>query len=124
MDTFTKKETESTPKIDFDIQNSIYEISGKSVPLKTSEFYQPIINWLKGFSDDIKNESKVKIDLEYFNSESYKWLIQIFRIFERSNKLGAKINVEWFFDKGDEEIMDLGKEFEQIVDLPFKIIAK
>ncbi len=124
MDTFTKKETESTPNVDFDIQNSVYEIRGKSVPLKTSEFYQPIINWLKGFSDDIKDGSKVKIDLEYFNPESYKWLIQIFRIFERSNKMGAKITVEWFFDKGDEEIKDLGKEFDQIVDLPFKITAK
>ena len=124
MYTFTKKETESTPNVDFDILSSFYEIRGKSVPLKTSEFYQPIINWLKGFSDDIKDGSIVKIDLEYFNSESYKWLIQIFRIFERSNKMGAKITVEWFFDEGDEEIKDLGKEFEQIIDLPFKVTAK
>ncbi len=124
MDTFIIKETESTPKVEFDIPRSVYEIKGKSVPLKTSEFYQPIINWLKGFSDDIKDGSEVKIDLEYLNPESYKWLIHIFRIFERSNKMGAKITVEWFFDKGDEEIKELGKELEQIVDLPFKITAK
>ena len=123
MDTFTKLATESTPNVDFDIQSSVYEIRGKSIPLKTSEFYQPIINWLRGFSDDIKDGSKVKIDLEYLNPESYKWLIHIFRIFERSNKMGAKITVQWFFDEGDEEIKELGKELDQIVDLPFRITA-
>ncbi|MCH8906894.1 MAG: DUF1987 family protein [Candidatus Heimdallarchaeota archaeon] len=38
--------------------------------------------------------------------------------------MGARITVEWFFDKGDEEIKDLGMEFEQIIDLPFKVTAK
>ena len=124
MDSYITQSTNTTPELNFDIQKSLFIINGISLPLKPSEFYQPLMNWLIGFSDDIKDGSKVKIDLEYFNPESYKWLIQIFGIFERSNKMGAKITVEWFFDKGDEEIKDLGMEFEQIIDLPFKVTAK
>ena len=43
--------TEDTPKIILDKSNGIFEISGRSLPEDSAEFFQPVLDWLKSYEE-------------------------------------------------------------------------
>ena len=46
MEIINLEGTEDTPKIILDKTNKIFEISGRSLPEDSAEFYQPVLDWL------------------------------------------------------------------------------
>ena len=45
-----QEKTKSTPEINFDKSQEIFEIKGWSKPENTLEFYEPVISWLTEYS--------------------------------------------------------------------------
>ena len=52
MEILNLKGTEDTPSIILDKKNGIFEISGRSLPEDSAEFYKPVIEWIKAYSSD------------------------------------------------------------------------
>lgn len=46
MEILNLKGTEDTPTILLDKKNGIFEISGRSLPEDSAEFYTPVIEWI------------------------------------------------------------------------------
>jgi hypothetical protein len=51
MEIISLEGTEDTPKIILDSKNGIFEISGRSLPEDTAEFYQPVLEWLDKYAE-------------------------------------------------------------------------
>ncbi len=45
-------ETDETPKIIFDKVRQVFEVSGRSFPEDSVEFYTPVFQWLKQYADE------------------------------------------------------------------------
>ena len=122
--------TEFSPKIHFDSQSHVFEIAGHSRPEDVRDFYYPVINWLEEFAEsEIKykneydeNPLKVKFKMEYFNSSSAKFLLDILVEINKLAKKGINTKVEWYFEEGDDDMQEVGEEFSEMVSLPFKYI--
>ena len=69
-------------------------------------------------------EDKTVIDmkLEYFNASSPKCLLDFFKRLEKLNGNKTDVQVNWYFEKDDEDMAEAGEDYEAIVSLPFKII--
>jgi len=112
-----------TPHVLLDPDELICEVSGKSYPPDVLKFYEPLFDWL----DDFKYLGKEKITfgfkLDYYNTASSKILLEIFYKLEEISKDGTKILVKWFYPDDDEEMLEVGEEFQRLVNITFEHIA-
>lgn len=116
--------TEDTPEILFDSQSNEYIISGRSLPEDVSSFYKPVFEWLDVFEKNASNNPSFKFKLEYFNTASSKIILDILMRLEEINNAGASnINIEWYYMESDDDMLEAGEEYKELVEIPFNVIA-
>lgn len=108
--------TEDTPKIVLDKSNGVFEISGRSLPEDSAEFYGPILDWLEAYSSQSNETTRFVFKLEYFNTASSKLILDILSKLEDID--GATIL--WYFHEDDEDMEEAGEEFSELVDAAFE----
>ncbi len=111
------KETEKTPSVALST-NGVLKIEGRSIPEDAASFFKPILDWTKEFT---AGEIRVDIKLEYFNTSSSKFILEMLRLLE-NNPENKNILVNWFYEEGDLDVLESGQYFESIIGIPFKYI--
>jgi SiaC family regulatory phosphoprotein len=111
------KETEKTPSVALST-NGVLKIEGRSIPEDAARFFKPLLDWTKEFTS---NEIRVDIKLEYFNTSSSKFILEMLRLLE-NNPENSNILVNWFYEEGDLDVLESGQYFESIIGIPFKYI--
>ncbi|MFP4023816.1 MAG: DUF1987 domain-containing protein [Thiohalospira sp.] len=111
------KETEKTPSVALST-NGVLKIEGRSIPEDAASFFRPILDWTKEFTAE---EIRVDIKLEYFNTSSSKFILEMLRLLE-NNPENKNILVNWFYEEGDLDVLESGQYFESIIGIPFKYI--
>lgn len=122
MENLLVEPTNKTPKIYFDANTGVMEISGRSIPENSVEFYKSALNWIDEYQNNAVQSTKFIFKLEYFNTSSSKCLLDIFRKLESLKDAGVTPKVEWYFDKDDEDMQESGEDFQEIIELPFEMI--
>ena len=123
MEALDIRATNDTPKVLLDPENDIFEISGRSLPEDVVSFYQPVIDWLEEYKEEAGEFTEFVFKYIYFNTATSKLIQDILFKLEEINEAGHKVQVIWFYEEDDEDIMDLGEEFSENVDIPFEIIS-
>lgn len=108
--------TSDTPKIILDQQHGIFEISGRSLPEDSAEFYRPVLDWIGRYAKQASPTTNFVFKLEYFNTSSSKLILDILSALEEIE--GMKI--EWCYPEDDEDMEEAGKEFSELVEIPFE----
>ena len=116
MEILNLEGTEDTPKILLDKNNGIFEISGRSLPEDSAEFYQPIIQWIDDYSANPNSSTDFVFKLEYFNTASSKLILDVLSKLEEI----PGIKVSWYFHEDDEDMEEAGEEFSELVDIEFE----
>jgi hypothetical protein len=114
--------TPKTPTVEFNAEQGKVEIKGRSIPENSVEFYNPLIAWLEEYGNNAKEETQVNIQLEYFNTSSSKCILDVFKKLESLAKAGNNINVNWYYEEDDEDMLEAGEDYQSIIKLPFKMI--
>ncbi len=110
------------PKIVFDHENNIFEISGHSVPENARITYEPVLKWINENLEEFNNKFELNLKIDYLNSSSIRMFITILRRLEEFYQSGKNISVNWFYEKDDDDIEEEGKLFSTFTKLPFKLI--
>ena len=110
--------TEDTPKVIFDAENKIFQISERSLPENAIGFYDSLLNWLTQYSKNPIELTIFDFKLEYFNTASAKQIAKILLILEN---IGKKRNVviNWYFKKEDADMLSSGTRFSKLINLNF-----
>ena len=119
--------TEVSPEINFDISSNIFSISGMSRPENSGKFYSQVCNWLSEYEKVMDSENPLntaqpivfKFKMEYFNSISAKYISDIILILKELVVNGVPVNIEWHYPKFDDDMLDIGHEFADMVELEF-----
>lgn len=107
--------TKATPRVEF-LPSGEFSIHGRSLPEDPHGFYNPIIQWVS----QCKLENiTLEIRLEYMNTSSYKQIYTLLNELKENVSVNQK-QVNWYFEEGDDDGYDTGKEFESLIRLPFK----
>jgi hypothetical protein len=123
MDNLFIEGTKQTPEIKFEANTGILEIKGRSIPENTFEFFNPILLWLEEYAKSPVDKTIVKVNLEYFNTSSSKYILEIFKRVKIVFTEGGDVLVEWYYEEDDEEMMETGEDYEDVSGLPFELIA-
>ncbi len=111
-----------TPIVDFNPDEGVLKISGRSLLEDTAAFYEPLLDWIDKYLQNPKEKTLLVFELEYFNSSSAKMLTQIMMKFEpMALEDENSVKVIWRYKENDDIMYDRGKEFKSIVFLPFEL---
>lgn len=122
MEVINIKGTEDTPSVLLDKDKGIFEIAGRSLPEDVSMFYEPILNWIDEYAQAPNAETVVTFKLEYFNTASSKVLLDVLLKYEEIMDNGNKVVVNWNYREDEEDMLEAGEEYADIVSIPFEYV--
>ena len=110
-----------TPYISFDTQTGILELKGRSSPDNAVVFYEQIVGFFDQYFVTGEAESiTINVGLEYFNTSSLKCIFQILRkIKDGAEKTTRSLEVNWFYEEDDEDMLETGEDISALLDLDF-----
>jgi hypothetical protein len=114
--------TPKTPSINFNSQAGVFEIKGRSIPENSVEFYKPLVDWLEVYRESPLPKTVVDIRLEYFNTSSSKCILDVFKKLEAIHKSKNEVEVNWYYEEDDEDMLEAGEDYESIIRVPFRMV--
>jgi hypothetical protein len=124
--------TDFTPKIFMSPDNQVFEIAGFSRPEDVLGFYTPLLKWMEDYTNELieakKNKSQFTrpfrfiFRLTYFNSSSAKLLMQFLELLKKLDSNNIPVNIEWYYDEGDDQILEDGEDLASALEMKFQFI--
>ncbi len=112
MDKLEIKATSRTPEVSFDFDNNHLKISGESYPEDAMEFYNPILDSLDAYLENLgSGNCRFDFELIYFNSSSAKVIMMLMDKLDEAAENGGLVEVYWYYDAEDDTMEELGEEF-------------
>jgi Domain of unknown function (DUF1987). len=128
--------TRESPEVHFSPNENIFLIRGISTPEDVRAMYYPVIEWIRNYINYLMQTGprkkiytpvtplKFKVDLEYFNSSSAKFLYDIFMELQRLIPAGIPFIVEWLYDKEDIDLKEAGSDIASLAGMDFIFVPK
>ena len=123
-----------TPEIDFDPKKHKFKMSGVARPEDSYEFFEPLLSWVESYvkqtledyeQNKLLNETFIiMFDFEYMNSSSSKYIFQIISNFKKFYEKRLNVSIFWYYDDPDDQILEDGEDFSEIINLPFRFQAR
>lgn len=120
MEALRIQQTDDSPEMIMDKEKNCFEISGKSLPEDVLQCYQPLIDWLGEYRKDSNPLTCINFKLTYFNTASSKMILDIMMILEEMHEEGKEVLVKWTSLASDEDMQEAGREYEDMIDIPFE----
>lgn len=112
----------TTPQVTFDGDTGQLVIEGVSRPEDVLSFYKPVFEWITEYIKNPCKETVLTFKLKYHNSASAKIVCRIMNMFAPLHKSGGKVQIKWYYNEADEDILEAGEDYKSLIDLPFEII--
>jgi hypothetical protein len=122
MENLLIKATSRNPEVDFNVNGNI-RIKGRSIPEDAGLFYNYLYSWIFRYCMNPMPETNVNLELEYMNSGSAKSILQILReLSQITYNSNNKLTINWYYELGDEDMLEKGEYFESILKHKFTFI--
>jgi hypothetical protein len=105
--------TNNSPKVELNPEGEMI-LQGRSILEDTNSFYNPIIDWVKNYTSE---KFVLEVRMEYVNTSSSKQLFTLLQTL-KSNPFIKEVNVKWFYEVDDEDMLDMGKDYQSMINLP------
>jgi hypothetical protein len=113
--------TKNSPEIIMNPDGFI-KIRGRSIHENVNVFFVPVSSWITEYIENPADITCVEIKLEYFNSASAKVFIQLLQKLTYVHLKNKKLILNWYYEEGDDDILERGEYFASILDIPFNFI--
>ena len=121
MDAIVLKSTPITPLIIFDPKMERLEIKGVSIPENSINFYKPLLECLDAYALGPVSSVVAHIQLDYFNTASSKSILDVLRRLKVLHDKGFNVTINWYYEEADEDMREVGENYQLIVSLPFNM---
>lgn len=111
--------TRVTPLVNFDPDEGLLEVKGRSSPENSILFYQKIIDGLDSFAENGNSGFTANFSFEYFNTSSSKCLFDLFKKLSKIEESGKEVTINWFYEEDDEDMMEAGEDYADLLELQF-----
>jgi hypothetical protein len=113
--------TEDSPRVYLDTGSGSITCSGTAIPENSEEYYGPILDWLADFVETDPEKVEVNFKLDYFNTSSSKYILEMLRTLERLAQNGRVI-IRWHYLMEDEDMKEAGEDYQIMVKIPFELV--
>lgn len=113
--------TKNTPEIILN-PTGMFRIKGRSIHEDVTDYFAPVEDWVSLYIMDPADVTCVDINLEYFNSASAKVFIHLLQKITYVTLRNKKFIFNWYYEDGDDDILERGEYFASVLDVPFNFI--
>jgi hypothetical protein len=113
--------TKSSPDIILS-PDGLIRIKGRSIQENVAEFFAPVEEWIEDYIEVPADVTCVEMNLEYFNSASAKVFIHLLEMVKHVTLKNKKFVFNWYYEDGDEDILERGEYFSSVLDVSFNFI--
>ncbi len=113
--------TKSTPEITLN-PNGMIRIKGRSMIGNIIEFSKQIDDWIDKYLIDPADLTCVDFYLEYLNTNNLKFYISLLKKIETVKLKNKKLMINWYYEEGDEDIIEKGEYISSVLDVPYNFI--
>ncbi len=117
------QKTKYTLAVNFDVSKGILKMNGSSYPENALEFFTPIFDYIEQYIIEYNKKLLLELNIDYLNTSSTKCILDIFEILEDYITAGGSVHIKWFHRKGDEDILETGKELAEDYNIPIDFIS-
>lgn len=113
--------TKGTPEITLNSEGFI-RIKGRSMNANMTEIFKQIEDWLDLYISNPADETCFDIYLEYLDTTNLNFYITLLKKVEFIKLKNKKFIINWYYEEGDEDIIEKGEDISSILNLPFNFI--
>jgi hypothetical protein len=113
--------TKKTPEILLN-PGGLIRIKGRSIHEDVTDFFVPVVEWVSQYILSPAEVTIVEMNLDYFNSASAKVFIHLLQKVTYVTLKHRKFIFNWYYEDGDEDILERGQYFSSVLDVPFNFI--
>jgi hypothetical protein len=110
--------TKNSPEISMS-PDGVIRIKGRSIHENSIVFFKPLEEWVDEYVKEPADVTCIEVNLEYFNSASAKILINLLQKISYVRLKNKKFVINWYYEEGDEDILERGEYFSSVLNLPF-----
>jgi hypothetical protein len=115
--------TIKTPEVTFKATEGVLTLKGRSIPENSIDFFKPLHDWIEEYFQNPNETTRVEIKLEYFNTSSSKSMLDLFKKMESFNGTLSNIEINWFYEEDDEDMLEAGEDYQAILNVPVHMIS-
>lgn len=113
--------TNITPEISLNPDGTI-KITGRSMNGNVTEFARHLEDWVDEYILNPADLTSVDFYLEYFNTINFNIYYNLLKKIASVKLLNKKYIINWYYDEGDEDILEKGEYFSSVLEIPFNFI--
>lgn len=113
--------TKNTPEITLNPEGFI-SIKGRSMNVNMTEFFKQIEEWIDLYISEPAEETSFDIYLEYLDTTNLNFYITLLKKVELIKLKNKKYIINWYYEEGDEDIIEKGEDISSILNVPFNFI--
>lgn len=117
---YTASPTKRTPRIILEPGRIL--IIGRSIPENPGKFYRPVYDWINHYVSVNGHKTMIELGFEYINTSSTKWIYNIIKQIAGMENLAENVKIVWYYDRGDDDMCELGFILRSLVDCPFFVV--
>ncbi len=104
--------TKSTPEVDGDYEIGTLKIKGNCFPENSILFFDEILKWMDQLPSSLPKFSLI-CELNYIASSS---VMHFYKLMQKTEEIFSpeKIEITWKYEVDDEDIQNLGEEFQKL----------
>lgn len=110
------------PCMDYEVGKRLLDIRGRSCPKSPIKFYDALIQSVEELGNSGHEQVAVNIAFEYFNKSSSKCVYLLFEKLEHIYQLGKRVNINWYFEVGDEDMQESGEDLTSFFEVPVDFV--
>ena len=120
------KPNDTFPEVNFDYKTGVFLIKGRCLPLSglENEIFEAIKDWMELYLANPCKETVLNMELTYYGTAASKFFANFLLYFETLQSKGYKVQVNWYYDPDDRDMLEDGVNYSEIVDVPFNFIEK
>jgi len=113
--------TAKTPEI-FLTPDGVLVIRGRWMMENSARFSMILSDWYDEYIFDLSEISSIDVYLEYFSGVNLFILISFLRKILCSKLIHQQLPINWYYEEGDEDILDLGEYISSYLGTTFNFI--
>jgi hypothetical protein len=113
--------TKITPEIRIN-PDGIIKITGRSMNGNLTEFSEQLEDWIDEYICNPAELTRLDIYLDYFDEINLVIYISLLKKIESIKLKNKKYIINWYYDEGDEDILEKGENISSVLDMPFNFI--
>ncbi len=121
MDELFIKATKNSPEIALSPTGTL-RFKGRSIHENAQDFFNTVLDWIDEYINSPADTTFVDLQLEYFNSATAKYIIVMLQKLKEVRLKDKKYYVNWFYEEGDEDILERGEYFASVLDMDFNFV--